>query len=190
MEHFIRIYDDVLSAEFCADVIRRFEASPHRFEGMCISADNQREMDRAHKVTTELDISHDSTWQDIDDVLKRNYIEYINRYAEEFPDISAIAGQLSSEVFRLKKYEVGGFFDWHIDCVGPEFHRVLAIQFYFNDVHEGGETEFEFQALKVKPVRGRLVIFPTVWTYRHRGARVVSNEKYVCTNYVQCNPGT
>lgn len=190
MEHFIRIYDNVLSADFCADVIRRFEASPHLFEGVCIGADNRPEVNRSHKVTTELAISQDSTWQDIDDVLKGKYVEYLNRYAEEFPDISAIAGRLSSEEFRLKKYEVGGFFDWHIDGTGPEFHRVLAIQFYFNDVHEGGDTEFKFQALSVKPVRGRLLIFPTAWTYRHRGARVVSNAKYVCTNYVQCNPGT
>lgn len=188
MEHFIRIYDDVLSAEFCADVIRRFEASPHRFEGVCIGADNQPKVDPAHKMTTELAISNDPGWQDIDEVLKRNYVEYINRYSEEFPDISAIGGKLSSEEFRLKKYDVGGFFNWHIDCAGAEFHRLLAIQFYFNDVHEGGETEFEFQALKVKPVQGRLAIFPTLWTYRHRGARVVSNVKYVCTNYVQCSP--
>ncbi len=56
MEHFIRIYDNVLSADFCADVIRRFEASPHRFEGVCSGADNQPKMDPALKMTTELAI--------------------------------------------------------------------------------------------------------------------------------------
>lgn len=188
MEHFIRIYDDVLSEEFCADVIRRFEASPHRFEGVCIGPDNEMQVNRDHKVTTELTISSDPAWEDIDEILKRNYVEYINRYAEEFPDISTIGGRLSSEEFRIKKYDVGGYFNWHIDCTGPEFHRVLAIQFYFNDVREGGETEFQFQTVKVKPVRGRVVLFPTLWTYRHRGASVISNPKYVCTNYVQCDP--
>lgn len=189
METFIRIYDDVFPPEFCADVIRRFEASPRRFRGVCVDADNRPRFDPTHKVTTELAITSDPDWQDIDEILKLKYVEYVNRYAELFPDIAAIGGTLSSEEFRLKKYDVGGFFNWHIDCTGPEFHRLLAIQFYFNDVDEGGETEFEFQSFKVEAVQGRLVIFPTLWTYRHRGAPVISNAKYVCTNYVQCDPG-
>lgn len=190
MEHFIRTYDDVLTADFCADAISRFEADSNRFDGLVNSADGSPEMRRDHKQTIELIISNDPAWQDIEEVLKQKYIENTNRYAEEFSDISSIPGELSSEEFRIKKYEVGGFFNWHIDCDGKDYGRLLAIQFYFNNVEEGGETEFQFQSMSVEPVRGRLVIFPTLWTYRHRGAKVVSNAKYVCTNYVRINSDT
>lgn len=190
MEHFIRTYDDVLTADLCADAISRFEASPNRFDGLVNSADGSPETRSDHKQTTELFISNDPAWRDIEDVLKREYIEYTNRYAQEFSEIRNIPGELSSEPFRIKKYDIGGFFSWHIDCGGTDFNRLLAVQFYFNDVEEGGETEFEYQSVSVKSVRGRLAIFPTLWTYRHRGAEVVSNPKYVCTNYVRINSKT
>ena len=53
-------------------------------------------------------------------MLKREYIEHSNRYAEEFSDIAKIPGELSSEPFPIKKYDIGGFFNWHIDCGGPD----------------------------------------------------------------------
>ena len=72
-----------------------------------------------------------------------------------------------------------------MDCVGDALQRVLAIQYYFNDVAQGGETEFQYQSVKVKPVQGRVVIFPTLWTYLHRGARVLNGPKYICTNFMR-----
>lgn len=186
MEHFIRVYDDVLSSEFCADVMLRFDADPLRFDGLCLGADNLPELNLDHKVTTELVISNCDMWRDVEKVLQQKFVDCMNLYAKEFPDISEIGGRLSTEPFRLKKYEIGGFFNWHIDCTGSDFHRVLAIQFYLNDVDEGGRTEFAFQRFSIEPVRGRVVMFPTVWTYRHRGGTVLSNPKYVCTNYMRC----
>lgn len=186
MEHFIRTYDDVLSEAFCAEVINRFDADPLRFKGLCSGVDDNPELNPSHKVTTELIISGAPIWKDVEDVFQREFVHHMNLYAEDFSDISSIAGNLTSEPFRIKKYEIGGFFNWHIDCAGVDFHRVVAIQFYLNDVSDGGETEFDYQALSIKAARGRVIMFPTVWTYRHRGAEVVSNPKNVCTNYIRC----
>ena len=36
----------------------------------------------------------------------------------------------------------------------------LAWMVYLNDVEEGGETEFLYQQLKIKPSKGRVVIWP------------------------------
>ena len=38
--------------------------------------------------------------------------------------------------------------------------RALAWMVYLNDVEEGGETEFLYQQLKIKPSKGRVVIWP------------------------------
>jgi hypothetical protein len=59
------------------------------------------------------------------------------------------------------------------------------VQWYFNDVAEGGATEFEAQNMAIPCVAGRLAFFPVAWTYRHRGAPPVSGPKYVCTTFVR-----
>ena len=190
MEHFIRIYDDMLSAAFCADVIARFDADDNRFPGRVHTSGGRSVVNLKKKRTEELVISDISGWRDVESHLQERYLECINRYAEEFPQIGEIGGQLASEAFRIKKYEAGGLFDWHIDCTGDGFYRVLAIQFYFNDVADSGATEFRFQKQAVACKRGRVAMFPTLWTYQHRGAPVDQTPKYICTNFVRINdPG-
>jgi hypothetical protein len=79
----------------------------------------------------------------------------------------------------------GGQFSWHIDCNSQQNHsRCLAVQWYFNDVAEGGATEFEDQQAAIACREGRLAFFPVSWTYRHRGAPPLSGPKYVCTTFI------
>lgn len=188
METCIRYYDDVLSNDFCKNLIDRFEASKNKQPGKMITKDNVDIINKSHKDTLELVIDNDPDWRDIEEVLTNCYMEFVQRYINEFNPLLAIGQETYREEFRIKKYDIGGLFNWHIDCVGKDYYRILAIQFYFNDVQEGGETQFEFQKASVKPQRGRLIIFPTTWTYRHRGAPVISNSKYVCTNYLRVRP--
>ena len=47
--------------------------------------------------------------------------------------------------------------------------RFLIFMVYLNDDFEGGETEFPIFGDKVKPKKGRLLMFPPFWTYLHRG---------------------
>ena len=189
METCIRFYDDVLSGDFCKDVIQRFEHAEGKQRGLTYTKGNIEEYDKSHKDTIELVISDHPQWRDVEEVLTKSYMEYVQRYIYEFNPLLAIGQETYREEFRIKKYDIGGLFNWHIDCNGENYYRILAIQFYFNEVQEGGETEFEYQKARVKPQRGRLIIFPATWTFRHRGAPVISNSKYVCTNYLRVNPG-
>ena len=185
METCIRYYDDVLSSEFCNNVIQRFEAADGKFRGISNTKNSVEHYDKSHKDTWELVIPNEPSWRSIEEELTKSYIEYVQRYIYEFNPLLAIGKETYREEFRIKKYEIGGLFNWHIDCIAHNYYRILAIQFYFNDVTEGGETQFEYQKTSVQPRRGRVIIFPTTWTYRHRGAPVISNSKYVCTNYLR-----
>tara|TARA_R100000742_G_C4276430_1_gene97487 strand:+ start:1053 stop:1757 length:705 start_codon:yes stop_codon:yes gene_type:complete len=84
----------------------------------------------------------------------------------------------------LKKYQKGiqGFHKFHEDNGSglPHSHRALVLMFYLNDVEEGGETEFALQKIKVKPEKGKLVIFPAYWTHLHKGHIPLSGDKYIC----------
>ena len=44
---------------------------------------------------------------------------------------------------------------------------------YLNTIKVGGETEFLYQKLKIKPKKGLTLIWPTDWTHTHRG--LISN---------------
>ncbi|WP_042152611.1 MULTISPECIES: 2OG-Fe(II) oxygenase [unclassified Pseudoalteromonas] len=111
------------------------------------------------------------------------------------PQVSTLVQQL----FRLgpiqaQKYEKnkGGYPYYHSE-VYPQaghneaLHRVLAFMFYLNDVGEGGETEFYYQKLKLKPTQGTMAIFPGYFTHTHRGNTPISNDKYIFTSWVLFN---
>ncbi|MBT6117705.1 MAG: 2OG-Fe(II) oxygenase, partial [Rhodospirillaceae bacterium] len=148
-----------IPSEFCADIIARFEADPRRFPGM-VSGNQGAELIE-QKRTTELMLVTDE-WQDVVQALLKSLFEHFPRYQQA---VKFMAGSehkdLITESFRLKKYETGDGFDWHIDCSSKQtFRRVLAVQWYFNTVEEGGHTEFEDQGTSIAPVaRGAWLSF-------------------------------
>ncbi len=56
---------------------------------------------------------------------------------------------------------------------------------YLNDVECGGETAFRELGVRVQPRRGRLVMFPPFWMYRHAGPRPDSGLKYIVSTYMR-----
>lgn len=106
--------------------------------------------------------------------------------------------QVLNSVYRLgsvnlQKYQKqqGGYFHWHsenyphpTDPHQDSLHRTLLWMVYLNDVEKGGETEFYYQKLKLKPKKGSLVIAPADFTHTHRGNKPISNDKYIFTSWV------
>ena len=84
------------------------------------------------------------------------------------------------------KYEKGEKYDWHIDTGSHQMSdRQLVAIWYLNDVDgPGGETEFLHQKVKIKPEKGKLVIFPPFWTHEHRGVTVKKGSKYIATTWI------
>lgn len=70
-----------------------------------------------------------------------------------------------------------GFYNAHIDT-GKSFPRVFSAVLYLNDVEVGGETYFEKFDIEVKPVAGRLIMFPANFVYRHGAKTPESSDKY------------
>ena len=93
---------------------------------------------------------------------------------------------------KLKKYcsPDQGYHTWHQDY-GPhpiQAKRIVVAMVYLNDVSEGGETCFFHQNLKIKPQKGKMVIFPPYFTHMHKGMPPKSNDKYICNFYLGFNP--
>ena len=88
--------------------------------------------------------------------------------------------------YAIQRTNPGEHYHWHIDGGSHEFsQRQLVAVWYLNDVPgPGGETEFLFQNLKVKPEQGKLLLFPPFWTHEHRAAELKSGVKYIATTWV------
>ena len=78
----------------------------------------------------------------------------------------------------------GGFHDWHFENIGyAQNSRFLVWSIFLNDVKEGGETEFLYNSMRIKPKRGSMVLFPPYYTHTHRGNPPISNNKYIATGW-------
>jgi hypothetical protein len=83
----------------------------------------------------------------------------------------------------------GGFKIFHTERSGrlASMNRHLVFMTYLNDVNDGGETEFFYQKLKVKPQKGLTLIWPTDWTHTHRGIPSPTQEKTIITGWYSFN---
>jgi len=125
-------------------------------------------------------------------------IEYQDIAKMQNPQIA----QLVQTIYRLDNINLqkyikgrGGYHHWHSehyphpnDAQQKALHRVLLWLIYLNDVEEGGETEFFFQNIKVKPKQGSLILAPCGFTHTHRGCIPQSSDKYVLASWLMYKP--
>jgi hypothetical protein len=193
MMELIKIYDSKLTDIFCKQLIDLFEhPDTTKLSG---SVGPKREIDPNIKHTLEYKIrstiSPESQWYGIDSIinsiLSPTITEYIAEINMNIPFIRH--KELVDTGFQIQKYKAneGHYQEYHNDFAifdeNPEYYRILTFIFYLNTVDEGGETEF-WGKYKVKPVTGRLVIFPASWTYPHCGLMPISHDKYIITGWI------
>jgi hypothetical protein len=83
----------------------------------------------------------------------------------------------------------GGYPYWHCELYPRDphaetLHRHLLWTVYLNDGFEAGETEFMFQARRVAPRTGALLMAPTAFTHTHRGNRPEQGDKFIATSWI------
>ena len=76
--------------------------------------------------------------------------------------------------------------DWK-NTSDAELFRTLSIIFFLNDVKEGGEVEFYHQNMKIKPKKGRIIIFPSVFTHLYKINKPVDDNMYMVKTWIKIN---
>ena len=187
MEYILEI-DDVVSKEFCEDVISRFEQDQRKGPGETVNGLNEKV-----KKSTDLAISATSLrsdWQDVIDKVGECVNEVLVEYQEHVDaegldrgfSIHKTINGVTIGLPQIQKTERDGFYTWHHDS---HFNRVFTYILYVNDVEEGigGTTEF-LCGKTIQPKAGKLVIFPATFTYIHRGTKLKEGTKYIMTNFI------
>lgn len=179
LDDLIEIHENALENDVCDFLISLFDQVPElheRYENDGKPNFTQFNLTEHCKITDEVDQVHNH--------LIRRTLEFKDRYYE-MVDARCFPSDHAFEQFRIKKYENNGIdqFDTHVDVMDHgSARRFLSFFWYLNNVEIGGETRFN--NFSVKPSKGKLVIFPPLWMYPHKGVFPVSNPKYLLSTYL------
>jgi len=191
INNFIGVYEKELEKKVCQNLIKHFgdlKSMPGVREDSGENKNTRRKDEACF--FDEIALKNRGYQNAAEDVQKLN--ERLQKCFEEYTLNYGISemGRVSSMVVKIhhvKKHE--GYHAFHPEVGGLESSdRCLVWLCYLNDVEEGGETEFLYQGVKVKPEIGKFLIWPAQWTHTHRGNPIYKGEKYYATgwfNFIQ-----
>jgi len=176
LNDFVRVYDDALDEETCDFLIKFFDDN----------SDKHERIDEDSKPSfTQLNLTeHSKEISSTHKLLISKTFEYRNDYYE-FVDKRVFPESHAFEQFRIKRYEPDGkdMFDTHVDVKDhASARRFLSFMWYLNDVPGEGNTVFD--GLTIEPKKGKLVVFPPLWMFPHRGEPVIECPKYILSTYL------
>lgn len=187
---FIGIYTDVCPAGYSQHLINEFErlvesgAGYNRQKGENAKKHNKNDYSIGLNTLglTMDNFENKSCTTIFFDALQQCYESYTNEFSIlKTADISGTA-------MKMQRTDPGGGYHiWHAER-GNGLHadRVLVYSLYLNTLplESGGETEFLYQKLRIKPQENTMILWPAAFTHTHRGNTVLGNSsKYIITGW-------
>jgi len=189
-DNFIKIYEGIFSEDFCNKTIKYYEDMKDAGFGF-----TRQQVDKVSSLQKD-DVSIFSNSEDViclattkDLFVEFNSVFWNVAYPDYSSSFSILENHDKHNIYSAKIQKTligGGYHVWHCESASrANCNRILAWTLYLNDVEEGGETEYLYQHLRIKPKKGTLVIWPAGFTHVHRGNTPISNEKYIVTGWVE-----
>jgi len=195
LKKMIYIKQNSICSELCDELIQRYENS-EKYDGVTAGG-----LNRNVKTTTDFNIINNKEWDEVTTFLKKelqaNYLIYKNNLSENqnynknqystYKHNMLSYNKIAIPYFLIQRYiqNIGRYVyhhDFMVDWKTSQY-RIITFIWYLNDVSEGGETEF-FASFKIKPEKGKLVLFPSSWTFPHCGKMPISDNKYIITGWL------
>ena len=117
----------------------------------------------------------------------KQYLLHIKNYNITLESFNNKNLKILESPMSLTKYNKNvGYYIFHNDLNidDQNGYRLLTFIWYINDVTIGGETEF-IDGTKITPKQGKLLIFPSSWTYTHKGNMPISSDKYIIVGWLE-----
>ena len=175
---------ELISQDLCHSIIETYERDSRKHPGYAVSGRGETKSLDDVKVSTDLEIKPEGVWTAAHAELHSAVSRAVLSVAAQFPSLQV--WPLRCTGYKIQHYKKNeGHFKWHFDALGPgAWDRQLAMIMYLNSVEDGGQTCFHRQNLKVKPVAGDALFFPTFWTHMHCGEIPKSEDKYIISAFV------
>ena len=171
--------------KLCDDLVAYFNSDvPSKWEGTQYASD-QTKIDKTKRYSIETSLDDNA-------VLMNRYIANlqvsIEQYIKKYSFANGYNGFRNTQITKIQHYPLGcAYGQWHCERTSgqhPVSSRHLVFMTYLNDLTDGGETEFHYQQVKVKPEKGLTLIWPADWTHTHRGIPSETQEKYIVTGWL------
>ena len=183
---FVQGYPGALSPQACEDIVARFEADPRKYPSRTATRRNP-----LIRSGTMLDIPRYEEWADVCSLVTQVTCRCLDDYVHRYPNLKFLARSEHSLITPpiIERIEPGQGYGFHVDAgAGGTHDRIVSGLFYLRDITEGGETEFPFQVMHVKPKAGLLLLFPPFWTHLHRGVSPVVGPDFMRVSERFCHP--
>ena len=176
--NWIRAYDNIVDEDFCDQIVNFYEDHPEHHQKVVLDG---------HRSFTQVNLQENEEWKYFSDKLMSAFYGAVDQYkidceVEEnmFPE------QFAFEMFRMKRYLPNGVdeFKPHVDVGDYASARRFLVFFLYLNEPEGGETAFPQHQLAVKPAKGRMLMFPPMWTHLHAGLKPIGQPKYIVGSYL------
>ena len=182
---FIGVFENAFSKEYCENLIKCYDIAIEAGYGR--NRQETEDFTKLKKADIQLYNTLDNIQIPLPNIAEFNKVYWEKCYpiyANEFAVLKD-SGPHSNYTFKMQKTGLReGYHVWHYESANREMcNRLLTWMLYLNDVDEGGETEFLYQSMRVKPKQGTLVIWPAALTHAHRGNPPLSNIKYIVTGW-------
>jgi hypothetical protein len=180
--NFIELYPNVLSLEDCNlacelmdDIISRPDPG-----AACVLSDD------ASRTDWNIFTDRYGSLKKTEDKILEAVISGWRKYNKKYSACSRSGYEVFNPGWKFQRSETGGgFHQWHHEQgAGRQSPSRFAVwMIYLNDVETGGNTEFKFQELEVRPTAGTLVIWPAAYTHPHRANPDLVGKKYIATGW-------
>ena len=180
MKDFIGIYPDSVPNELCDELVKITNRSSYVRPGQNIAA--------AHR--QDLQIALEPILPGLAEEFMQHVGKCLNMYIQDECPFLQQNTFVSSVTLIQKTEPTQGYHSFHTENTTYDLYcRSMAWMTYLNDVKEGGETEFLYQKMKVKPKKGTTLIWPGGYTHMHRGNPPME-DKFIATGWWQLDMGS
>ena len=179
----IEEYRNVFPIDYCKQLIETFEQRA----SMQLTEHQTGFKNQDERIFMDMS-NHNNMFHVDADLCKFFYQTVVKTYEEKsgkkYDSLRAVVQHSPKGMSIQKTRPHQGYHAWHCECADLcTSSRVMAYTLYLNSVEEGGETEFLYQGVKIKPEPGKLVFFPAYYTHPHRGNPIYKGVKYIVSGW-------
>ena len=188
-------FSNILTDKECDEIIN---ISKTKLKRSHVIGENKHEISKGRTSTTTF-------LKETDNILTKSTINILKKIDNKLENIIKIPSK-KYEPLQIVNYKPGEFYKSHYDACDPKKDnrciedykkglRFATFIIYLNDNIEGGETEFPLLNLKIKPEKGKGVLFFNLnddllgrkHTSKHGGLPPTKGNKWMCNKWIRLN---
>lgn len=189
-KEFIGVYRNVYPEGYCQHLINEFDRLVASGAGYTRQQNDYTPKHRKNDTQLELNFGVHTVLGFNNTPVVKIFFDGLQQCYDQYTEHFSVLKESNIRATAMKMQRTdpgGGYHLWHAEQ-GNKAHaeRVIVYMLYLNDIGEqdGGETEFLYQRLRLRPEANTMIIWPAAYTHTHRGNTVLGNQsKYIVTGW-------